>query len=111
VDDALFRVETREAFARLSAQGWVDALRALHPEEQIYTFWTISATPMGATPVCASITYCSTRRRPVGLRARLSTETYAVGRRRAIRATWVNCATPPRSGAAPILGRLRCRGS
>jgi exodeoxyribonuclease-3 len=39
VDDALFRVETREAFARLLQQGWTDALRALHPEEQIYTFW------------------------------------------------------------------------
>ena len=39
VDDALFRVETREAFANLMAQGWKDALRALHPDEQIYTFW------------------------------------------------------------------------
>ncbi|HEY6482226.1 MAG TPA: exodeoxyribonuclease III [Steroidobacteraceae bacterium] len=39
VDDALFRVETRDAFGRLMAQGWTDALRALHPGEQIYTFW------------------------------------------------------------------------
>ncbi len=39
VDDALFRVEVREAFARLTQQGWTDALRALHPEEVIYTFW------------------------------------------------------------------------
>ena len=39
VDDALFRPEVREAFHRLSAQGWVDALRALHPGERIYTFW------------------------------------------------------------------------
>jgi exodeoxyribonuclease-3 len=39
VDDALFRVETREAFARLVRQGWTDAIRFLHPEEQIYTFW------------------------------------------------------------------------
>jgi len=39
VDDALFRVETREAFGRLTAQGWVDALRFLHPEKQIYTYW------------------------------------------------------------------------
>ncbi|HTV50835.1 MAG TPA: exodeoxyribonuclease III [Steroidobacteraceae bacterium] len=39
VDDALFRVETRAAFARLMAQGWTDAIRALHPQEQIYTFW------------------------------------------------------------------------
>jgi exodeoxyribonuclease III len=39
VDDALFRAETREAFRRLMAQGWTDALRALHPDETIYTFW------------------------------------------------------------------------
>ena len=39
VDDALFRVEVREAFARLLAQGWTDAIRVLHPDEQIYTFW------------------------------------------------------------------------
>jgi len=39
VKDALFRSETREAFGRLMAQGWTDALRKLHPGEQIYTFW------------------------------------------------------------------------
>lgn len=39
VDDALFRVETREAFGRLLAQGWLDAVRHLHPDATIYTFW------------------------------------------------------------------------
>jgi exodeoxyribonuclease-3 len=39
VNDALFRVEIREAFGRLVAQGWTDALRTLHPGERIYTFW------------------------------------------------------------------------
>jgi exodeoxyribonuclease III len=39
VDDALFRVETRAAFDRLMSQGWVDAIRKIHPEETIYTFW------------------------------------------------------------------------
>jgi exodeoxyribonuclease-3 len=39
VNDALFRVETREAFKNLMAQGWTDALRELHPGEVIYTFW------------------------------------------------------------------------
>ncbi len=38
-DDALFRPEVREAFERLVGQGWTDALRTLHPEERIYTFW------------------------------------------------------------------------
>ncbi|WP_292037121.1 MULTISPECIES: exodeoxyribonuclease III [unclassified Brevundimonas] len=38
-DDALFRPEVREAYARLLDQGWCDALRTLHPDEAIYTFW------------------------------------------------------------------------
>jgi exodeoxyribonuclease-3 len=39
VDDALFRPEVREAFAKLLSQGWTDALRKLYPNETIYTFW------------------------------------------------------------------------
>jgi exodeoxyribonuclease III len=38
-EDALFRPETRRAFATLVGQGWTDAVRKLHPEEKIYTFW------------------------------------------------------------------------
>ena len=38
-DDALFRPEVRDAFHNLTAQGWVDAVRAFHPEERVYTFW------------------------------------------------------------------------
>jgi exodeoxyribonuclease-3 len=39
VDDALFLPEVREAYRRLLAQGWTDAIRQLHPTERIYTFW------------------------------------------------------------------------
>ncbi|RYY57029.1 MAG: exodeoxyribonuclease III [Chitinophagaceae bacterium] len=39
VDDALFRVEVRKAFSTLVGQGWTDAVRTLHPDEVIYTFW------------------------------------------------------------------------
>lgn len=39
VDDALFRPEVRQAFRDLIAQGWTDAIRAMHPDEQVYTFW------------------------------------------------------------------------
>ncbi len=39
VDDALFRVEVREAFIRLTNQGWTDSIRKVHPDAQIYTFW------------------------------------------------------------------------
>jgi len=39
VDDALFAPEVREAYAALVEQGWTDALRKLHPDERIYTFF------------------------------------------------------------------------
>ncbi|HZX28040.1 MAG TPA: exodeoxyribonuclease III [Telluria sp.] len=39
VNDALFRPESREAFHRLMAQGWTDAVRTMHPDETIYTYW------------------------------------------------------------------------
>jgi exodeoxyribonuclease-3 len=38
-DNALFQPESRQAFGRLLAQGWTDALRALHPEGPLWTFW------------------------------------------------------------------------
>jgi exodeoxyribonuclease III len=39
VDDALFRPETRAAYHGLLNQGWIDAIRTLHQEERIYTYW------------------------------------------------------------------------
>lgn len=38
-DDALFAPEVRAAWFRLVEQGWTDALRTLHPNTTIYTFW------------------------------------------------------------------------
>lgn len=39
VSDAVFFPETREAYRRLLDQGWIDAVRQLHPDEKIYTYW------------------------------------------------------------------------
>ena len=39
LDDALFAPEVRAAFFRLIDQGWTDALRTMHPDETIYTFF------------------------------------------------------------------------
>jgi exodeoxyribonuclease III len=39
VDDALFLPEVRSAFTNLLGLGWTDAVRQLHPDERIYTFW------------------------------------------------------------------------
>lgn len=38
-EDALFAPEVRAAFFRLLDQGWTDAVRTLHPDAAIYTFW------------------------------------------------------------------------
>jgi exodeoxyribonuclease-3 len=37
--DALFAPEAREKFRELVGQGWTDALRTLHPDEPMFTFW------------------------------------------------------------------------
>lgn len=37
--DALLQPESRDAYRRLLAQGWTDAIAKLHPGEPIYTFW------------------------------------------------------------------------
>lgn len=38
-DDALVQPESRAAFAKIVKQGWTDAIRELHPDEPMYTFW------------------------------------------------------------------------
>jgi exodeoxyribonuclease-3 len=38
-DDALFHLRVREAYERLLASGWLDALRTRYPDQRIYTFW------------------------------------------------------------------------
>ncbi|WP_296185999.1 DNA ligase D [Pseudomonas sp. UBA1879] len=37
--DALLQPESRDGYTRLLAQGWVDSLRHLYPDERIYTYW------------------------------------------------------------------------
>ncbi|MEO8835811.1 MAG: exodeoxyribonuclease III [Caldimonas sp.] len=39
--NALLQPAPREAWQRLLAQGWTDAIRTLHPGERIYTFWDV----------------------------------------------------------------------
>lgn len=38
-DDALFQPAPRERYRKLLARGWTDAVRRLHPDARIYTFW------------------------------------------------------------------------
>jgi exodeoxyribonuclease-3 len=37
--DALIQPKSRAAFRALMAQGWTDAIRTLHPENPMFTFW------------------------------------------------------------------------
>lgn len=37
--DALLQPESRQAYQRLLDQGWVDAIRHLHPKDAVFTFW------------------------------------------------------------------------
>lgn len=37
--DALLQPESRACYQRLMDQGWVDAIRHFHPDEQIFTYW------------------------------------------------------------------------
>jgi len=34
-----WRSESRDAYRRLLAQGWTDAIRQRYPAERVYTFW------------------------------------------------------------------------
>lgn len=38
-NDALVQPESRAAFRRIVDQGWTDAIRTLHPDQPMYTFW------------------------------------------------------------------------
>ena len=38
-EDAVMQPQSRAAYERLLAQGWIDSTRRLHPKTRVYTFW------------------------------------------------------------------------
>lgn len=38
-NNALVQLEPRALFRKLLRQGWIDAIREIHPDEPMYTFW------------------------------------------------------------------------
>ena len=38
-DDALVQPQSRALFRQILEQGWLDAIRTLHPEQPMYTYW------------------------------------------------------------------------
>jgi len=37
--DALFAPQAKDRYAKIVADGWTDAIRSLHPDDPIFTFW------------------------------------------------------------------------
>ena len=62
LDDALFQPEPRERYRNLLAQGWTDALRHLHPDARIFTFWDYWRNAFERDAGSGSIICCSIRR-------------------------------------------------
>ena len=60
-DDALIQPESRAAFRKLVDLGFTDALRELHPDARIYTFWHYMRKRWERMPGCGSIICCSRR--------------------------------------------------
>jgi exodeoxyribonuclease-3 len=40
--DAVYFPESRQAYSEMLEDGWIDALRHMHPEKGIYTYWNFS---------------------------------------------------------------------
>lgn len=40
--DAVYLPESRQAYARMLEDGWIDAIRRIHPEKGVYTYWNFS---------------------------------------------------------------------
>ena len=58
VDDALFRIEVRDAFARLIRQGWIDGIRTSIRMRRFILSGTTFAMRLGAMRGCVSIIFC-----------------------------------------------------
>ena len=96
--------KVREAYRNLVAQGWTDAIRELHPDERVYTFWKYSAERLGAR--------CGSAYRPFAAECPAAKRLVAAGVDRNVRArpgtsdhapTWIELATqsPKRNASAP----------
>jgi exodeoxyribonuclease-3 len=62
-NNALVQPKSRQAFARLLSQGWTDALRRLHPDGPLWTFWDYERDRWTTKRACGSITSCFRRQR------------------------------------------------
>ena len=73
LDDALFQPEPRAQYRRLLAQGWTDAIRHLHPDETIFTFWDYWRNAFARNAGIRIDHCCSTRSRRSASRRPAST--------------------------------------
>ena len=58
-NDALLQPQSRDAYRRLLAQGWTDAIRELHPgRADVHLLGLLPQPLRSATPACASTICC-----------------------------------------------------
>ena len=104
--DALLQPESRAAYANLLMQGWLDAIRTLHPKEPMYTYWDymrkrwerdgglrldhmlLSPSIAKRLKGAASTVWCVGKRTPATM----------------LRSGW-SCAMPPRTGEVRFKSR------
>jgi len=62
VFDAVFFPESRNEYRLMLAEGWTDALRKVHPQKGIYTYWNFAFRGgYDKAPACEWTTCCSTQ--------------------------------------------------
>jgi exodeoxyribonuclease-3 len=84
VDDALFRPESRDAFAGLLARGWTDALRSASRGAHLHLLGLLSKSLRARSWAAHRSFCCSVPRLRRGSSALASIARFAAGRRRAI---------------------------
>ena len=97
-NNALIQPQSRQAFARLLAQGWTDALRKLQPDGPLWTFWDYERDRWPPTKACGWITSCSRRQCATGSWTAVSTDGFAARRTPAITLRRGSCS----------IGELQC---
>ena len=109
-DNALVQPEPRALFARLLDQGWIDAIRTLHPDAKMYTFWDYMRNQVAARrrpPARSSAAESDSRKPP--RRSLASIVTSEAYRTRAITLRHGSCYAVNRPGRANRLEAYRNR--
>ena len=88
--DALLQPETSDAYRRLLGQGWTDAIRAIHPDAPMYTYWDFFSNRWERNAGLRIDHLLLNEQAASALRTRASTARFAAAKNRATtRPAWV----------------------